>query len=149
MLGDFFKEGETFNVHQDSAENLLKYVVKGTVDYIYTDPPYGAHIAYLDLSTMWHAWLGLEVTEEMRAREAIEGGEQKFDEKHYLEVLQKSFEQTSYAIKDDAWLSPVFHHKETNLWYSIRDMLRYIGFSYVNTVAHPQSIQTFQKSKTR
>ena len=68
LFGDFVREGETFNVYHDSAENLLKYVDKGTVDYIYTDPPYGAHISYLDLSTMWHAWLGFEVTDEMRGK---------------------------------------------------------------------------------
>ena len=147
LLGDSSREGKIFNVHCDSAENLLKYVDEGTVDYIYTDPPYGAHIAYLDLSTMWHAWLGLEATDEMRAREAIEGGEQQFDESHYLEVLQKSFEQIFYVLKDEAWLSLVFHHKETKLWYSIRDMLRYIGFNYVNTVAQPLSWRSFHKFK--
>ncbi len=147
LFGDFVREGETFNVHCDSAENLLKYVDKGTVDYIYTDPPYGAHIAYLDLGAIWHAWLGLEVTSSMRAREAIEGGDQQFDKKHYLEVLQKSFEQMFYALKDEAWLSLVFHHKETSLWYSIRDMLRYIGFNYINTVAQPLAKQTFHKIK--
>ncbi|MFH0846986.1 MAG: hypothetical protein V1894_02865, partial [Chloroflexota bacterium] len=66
---------------------------------------------------------------------------------HYLNILGKSFEQMFYALKDDAWLSLVFHHKETNLWYSIRDMLRYIGFTYVNTVAQPLSKQTFHKVK--
>jgi len=147
LFGDFVREGETFNIYCDSAENLPKYVDKDTVDYIYTDPPYGAHIAYLDLGTMWHAWLGFEVTPEMRAREAIEGGEQQFDEKHYLEVLQKSFEQMFYALKNEAWLSLVFHHKETNLWYQIRDMLRYIGFNYVNTVAQPLSWRSFHKFK--
>ena len=147
LFGDFVREGKTFNVHCDSAENLLKYVDGGTVDYIYTDPPYGAHIAYLDLGTMWHAWLGFDVTNEIRQREAIEGGEQNFDESHYLEVLQKSFEQMFYALKDEAWLSLVFHHKETNLWYSLRDMLRYIGFNYVNCVAQPLAKQTFHKIK--
>jgi len=146
-FGDFVREGETFNVYCDSAENLLRYVTANSVDYIYTDPPYGAHIAYLDLGTMWHAWLGLEVTSGMRQREAIEGGEQQFDEKHYLEVLQKSFEQMFTVLKDEAWLSLVFHHKETNLWYSIRDMLRYIGFEYANTVAQPLAYKTFHKIK--
>jgi len=147
LVGDFVREGETFNVLCDSAENLLKYVPKNSVDYIYTDPPYGAHIAYLDLGTMWHAWLGLEVTDDMRRREAIVGGEQQFDENHYLDVLGKSFEQMFYALKDGAWLSLVFHHKETKLWYSIRDTLRYIGFEYVNCVAQPLAKQTFHKVK--
>lgn len=147
LFGDFVREGETFNVYCDSAENLFKYVEKETVDYIYTDPPYGAHISYLDLGTMWHAWLGFEVTNGMRAREAIEGGEKQFDEKHYLDVLGKSFERMFYALKDEAWLSLVFHHKETKLWYSIRDMLRYIGFTYVNTVAQPLAYKSFHKVK--
>jgi len=147
LFGDFVGEGETFNVHCDSAENLLKYVDRGTVDYIYTDPPYGAHIAYLDLSTMWHAWLGFEVTPEMRAREAIEGGEQQFDENHYLDLLGESFEPMFYALKDEAWLSLVFHHKDPNLWYRIRDMLRYIGFTYVNTVVQPLAYKSFHKIK--
>ena len=148
IFGDSVREGETFGVYCDSAENLSKYAKEKSVDYIYTDPPYGAHIAYLDLSAIWHAWLGLEVTDEMRAREAIEAGDQQFDENHYLEVLQKSFEQMFYALKDDAWLSLVFHHKKTNLWYSIRDMLRYTGFKYVNCVAQPLSKRTFKKIKS-
>ena len=146
-FGDFAQEGATFNVSCDSAENLLKYTPEKSVDYIYTDPPYGAHIAYLDLSTMWHAWLGFNVPNDLRQREAIVGGEQHFDEKHYLDVLGKSFEQMFYALKDEAWLSLVFHHKETNLWYNLRDTLRYIGFTYVNTVAQPLAKQTFHKVK--
>jgi len=146
-IGDFYREGETFNIYNDSADNILKYIDRGTVDYVYTDPPYGAHIAYLDLSSMWHAWLGLKVTDDMRAKEAIVAGNQQFDERHYLEMLQNSFDQIFYALKDDAWLSLVFHHKQTNLWYSIRDMLRYIGFQYVNTVVQPLSQKTFAKAK--
>jgi len=147
LFGDFVREGENFNVYCDSATNLLKHMDKNSVDYIYTDPPYGAHISYLDLSTMWHAWLGLEVTNDTRQKEAIEGGEQQFDETHYLHMLQLSFEQMFHALKDDAWLSLVFHHKETKLWYSIRDMLRYIGFSYVNTVAQSLAYKSFHKVK--
>jgi hypothetical protein len=147
LFGNFVREGESFSVHCDSAEHLSEYVAEKSVDYIYTDPPYGKHITYLDLSTMWHAWLGMQVTPEMRAREAIEDGEQQFDENHYLNVLQKSFEEMFRVLKDDAWLSLVYHHKQTNLWYSIRDMLRYIGFTYINTVAQPLAKQTFHKVK--
>ena len=62
-------------------------------------------------------------------------------------MLGESFERMFYALKDEAWLSLVFHHKETSLWYSIRDMLRYIGFNYVNTVAQPLSWRSFHKFK--
>jgi hypothetical protein len=96
---------------------------------------------------MWHAWLGFKVDDETRQMEAIEGGEQKFDEKHYLDVLGNSFEKMFFSLKDEAWLSLVFHHKQPNLWYSIRDTLRYVGFKYVNTVVQPLSQQTYHKWK--
>jgi len=146
-IGKFSTEEIKFNVFNDNAENLDKYIREQSVDYIYTDPPYGAHIPYLDLSTMWHAWLGFEVTEDMRNREAIEGGENHFDRSHYLDVLQKAFEQMFIALKDDAWLSLVYHHKDQNLWYNIRDMMKYIGFKYVNVIAQPLSNKSFHKVK--
>lgn len=55
----------------------LKFIQKESVDYIYTDPPYGKKIPYLDLSVMWNAWLDLEVTQQDYDQEAIEGGENK------------------------------------------------------------------------
>ena len=147
LFGKFFIEGDSFNIHTDNAENLLEYVDEKSVDYIYTDPPYGAHISYLDLSTMYHAWLGFSITDEMRNSEAIEGGELHLSESHYLEVLQKSFEKMYISLKDNAWLSLVFHHKKTNLWYSIRDMMRFIGIKYVNTVVQPLSWTSWHKRK--
>lgn len=147
LFGGFFKERDTFVLYNDTAENLTQHVKEGSVDYIYTDPPYGKHITYLDLSTMWHAWLGLDVADNMREHEAIEGGEQQFNQQHYVGVLNKSFEAAFKALKEDAWLSLVYHHKDTNLWYQITDMLRYIGFKYVNTVAQPLTRQTFHKQR--
>ena len=40
----------------------LSFLHNESIDYIYTDPPYGKKIPYLDLSVMWNAWLDLEVT---------------------------------------------------------------------------------------
>ena len=65
---------ENAHIYQDSATKL-ENILSESVDYIYTDPPYGAKIAYLDLSTMWNAWLELPVTEEDKELEVIEGGE--------------------------------------------------------------------------
>ena len=40
-------------VYKGTATNLDK-IANESVDYIYTDPPYGAKISYLDLSLMWN-----------------------------------------------------------------------------------------------
>jgi len=49
-----------------SVLDLEKYIPQNSIDYIYTDPPYGGNIAYLDLSIMWNAWLGFDVSQESR-----------------------------------------------------------------------------------
>jgi DNA modification methylase len=147
IIGDFYKENDTFKVFKDSATNLTKYFPENSIDYIYTDPPYGAHIAYLDLTTMWDAWLGFKVTGKDRKLEVIEGGDQEHTKEDYLNLLEQSIAQMCEVLKKDGWLSLVFHHKEARLWYAIRDAAKDAGFEYINTVAQPISKQTFHKIK--
>jgi len=47
---------DDFQIYHTSATNL-DYLENQSIDYIYTDPPYGKKITYLDLSTIFNAWL--------------------------------------------------------------------------------------------
>jgi hypothetical protein len=38
----------------------------GKPGYIFTDPPHGGHISYLDLSMLWKVWLGRSEFEDQR-----------------------------------------------------------------------------------
>ena len=79
-------------------------------DYIFTDPPYGGHIAYLDLSTLWNHWLGFEVPLSARKNEIIVGGEQCFTEDHYIQRLRESVRLCLRMLKRNRWFSVVFQH---------------------------------------
>lgn len=50
------------------ASAALLPVPDGTLDYVFTDPPFGSNIFYSDCSLLWEAWLG-ELTDE--AQEAV------------------------------------------------------------------------------
>lgn len=55
----------------------LSSVPSESVDYIYTDPPYGSKIPYLDLSIMWNKWLDFPCvmrTTQMRPLRAVRPG---------------------------------------------------------------------------
>lgn len=54
-------------IFQADATNLRE-IESESIDFIYTDPPYGAKIPYLDLSTMWNVWLDLPVDLSLRER---------------------------------------------------------------------------------
>jgi len=147
LIGDFYKEEDTFKAYIESATNLSEFIKEKSIDYIYTDPPYGAHIAYLDLTTMWDAWLGFKIKEEDRKLEVIEGGDQKHTKEDYLNLLNQSIVEMYKVLKKDAWLSLVFQHKEAWLWYAIKDAAKDAGFEYVNTVTQPTHTTSIHKKK--
>lgn len=91
----------------------LSEELEASTDYIFTDPPYGGHISYLDLSVLWNCWLGQMPTAKARERELIVGGELGINESAYTDRLGKSIEACLRMLKRDRWLSVVFQHWNT------------------------------------
>jgi len=103
---------DTFRAIRGSATDLKALFPADAVDYIFTDPPYGAHIAYLDLTTMWDAWLGFDVTERDKKLEVIEGGNLAKSKQEYVRLLESSIDEMARVLKWNRWLSLVFSHKD-------------------------------------
>jgi DNA modification methylase len=141
-------------INENTIDNLK--VVKGTatdlswlpdesVDYIYTDPPYGKKIPYLDLSVMWNAWLDLEVTKKDYDLEAIEGGEKIKSKQEYNDLIAKSIREMYRVLKFDRWMSFVFAHKDPEFWHLIIDTAERCGFEYVGAVPQKNGQTSFKK----
>jgi 16S rRNA G966 N2-methylase RsmD len=127
-----------------TATNLAG-IPKESIDYIYTDPPYGKKIPYLDLSVMWNAWLDLEVTEQDYKEEAIEGGEHKKSKDNYNELIAQSIKEMYRVLKYDRWLSFVFAHKDPEFWHLIIDTAEACGFEYAGAVPQKNGQTSFKK----
>lgn len=123
----------------------LKWIPKESVDYIYTDPPYGKKIPYLDLSVMWNAWLDLEVTEKDYDMEAIEGGEHEKTKDDYNKLIANSIKEMYRVLKYDRWLSFVFAHKDPEFWHLIIETAEQCGFEYVGAVPQKNGQTSFKK----
>lgn len=138
---------EMFNalVNKKSSATNLYWIENESVDYIYTDPPYGKKIAYLDLSTIWNAWLDLEVTEEDYKLEAIEGGELNKSKSEYNELISKSIQEMYRVLKFDRWMSFVFAHKDPEFWHLIIDTAERCGFEYAGAVPQKNGQTSFKK----
>jgi 16S rRNA G966 N2-methylase RsmD len=116
-----------------------------SIDYIYTDPPYGSKIPYLDLSIMWNAWLDLPVTDEDYANEAIEGGEAGKSKQNYSDLLAQSIKEMARVLKYDRWMSFVFAHKDPAYWHLIVDAAESAGFEYAGAVKQNNGQTSFKK----
>ena len=116
-----------------------------SIDYVYTDPPYGSKIAYLDLSTMWNGWLGFDVSEEDYQQEAIEGGSRDKSSEEYGELLTKSIHELYRVLKYDRWMSFVFAHKDPKYWHLIVDEAEKAGFEYAGAAKQSNGQSSFKK----
>ncbi len=141
-------------VDEQSYQNLLvkkgsatdlSFLPNESVDYIYTDPPYGKKIPYLDLSIMWNAWLDLEVTEEDYNLEAIVGGEKQKSKEEYNRLIAKSIEEMFRVLKFNRWMSFVFAHKDPEFWHLIIDTAESCGFEYAGAIPQKNGQTSFKK----
>ncbi|HXG64240.1 MAG TPA: DNA methyltransferase, partial [Blastocatellia bacterium] len=107
-----------FLCYSEDVESLGDKL-QDSVDYIFTDPPYGGHISYLDLSTLWNSWLGFSPEPIVREKELIVGGELDLSEARYIERLSKSIEACVKMLKEGRWLSIVFQHWNTSYFEAI------------------------------
>ena len=123
----------------------LDWIPKESVDYIYTDPPYGKKIPYLDLSVMWNAWLDLKVTKKDCEAEAIVGGEQKKSKESYNNLIAQSIREMYRVLKFDRWMSFVFAHKDPEFWHLIIETAENCGFEYVGAVPQKNGQTSFKK----
>jgi len=138
---------ENASILQGDASILSNLIGRECADYIYTDPPYGAHIAYLDLSTMWNAWLDFPVTYEDRIAEVIEDGELHKTKEDYTDRLRQSIHEIFKVLKFDRWFSLVFAHKDPLYWDTIIKAAEKCGFEYVNTSVVKAGIVSYHKHK--
>ncbi|MCL1946058.1 MAG: type I restriction enzyme HsdR N-terminal domain-containing protein [Chitinivibrionia bacterium] len=142
------------SVNENTVENTkiikgsatdLSFLDSESVDYIYTDPPYGKKIPYLDLSIMWNVWLDLEVSEEDYKLEAIEGGEHNKSKNEYNNLISKSIQEMYRVLKFDRWMSFVFAHKDPEFWHLIIETAEKCGFEYVGAVPQKNGQTSFKK----
>ena len=123
----------------------LRFIKNESVDYIYTDPPYGKKIPYLDLSIMWNGWLDLPVTEEDYAQEAIEGGEHQKSKDDYNNLIAQSIQEMYRVLKFDRWMSFVFAHKDPEFWHLIIETAEKCGLEYAGAVKQGNGQTSFKK----
>ncbi len=123
----------------------LDFIEDNSIDYIYTDPPYGAKIPYLDLSVMWNAWLDFPIAEADYEMEAIEGGMQRKTKKNYSDLISASIREMYRVLKFDRWMSFVFQHQDPAYWHLIVDSAERAGFEYAGAVKQNNGQTSFKK----
>lgn len=131
-------------IFQADATNLAEIETE-SVDFIYTDPPYGAKIPYLDLSTLWNVWLDMPVDSSLKEKECIEKGSLEKSRDEYVDLMKKSLKEMFRVLKYNRWFALVFQHQDPQLWQILRTSAENIGFEHIQTLRQSNGQTTFKQ----
>ena len=96
-----------------------------TVDYVFTDPPFGENIYYADLNFLVESWHGVLTN---AAPEAIVDRFKKKGLLEYQRLMQRCFEEYQRVLKPGRWITVVFHNSRNAVWTAIQEAMLAAGF---------------------
>ncbi len=123
-------------LHNKNSEKL-DFIKSDSIDYIFTDPPYGDSIAYFALSMFWNSWLDEKVN---YSDEIVYDPcrNKRYDD--YGARLQNVYKELYRVLKDKKYLSFTFHNRNLNIWKVVMDAVVDAGFHLKNIVYQEQAV---------
>ena len=96
-----------------------------SVDYIFTDPPFGDSLAYSELNFVNEAFHGVFTTQ---APEAIVSTTQAKQLGEYQFLMRRCFSEYARVLKPGRWITVVFHNSRNAVWNAIQEGISAAGF---------------------
>jgi hypothetical protein len=96
-----------------------------SIDYIFTDPPFGENIFYADLNFQMEAWHRVETNTQ---REAIIDEFKHKGLHEYQQLMQQCFVEYCRVLKPGRWITVVFHNSRNSVWNAIQEGMLAAGF---------------------
>lgn len=110
-----------------SASNIP---LKGdSIDYIFTDPPFGANIMYSELNFLPESWLRVLSNNK---KEAIENKAQGKSLLNYQELMTECFKEYYRVLKPGKWMTVEFSNTSAAVWNGIQTAIQRGGFVIAN-----------------
>ena len=113
--------------HVTSADSL-SHLEGASIDYVFTDPPFGSNIFYSDMNLFQEAWLGRVTDHSSEAVVHTTGKQKNGATERYANLLRASFEEAWRILKPGRYMSVVFGNSSGRIWGLVQRALRDAGF---------------------
>lgn len=145
-LQDIKKVSDVSNSSIISTQSSLQMDIKdNSVDYIFTDPPFGANLMYSELNFIWEAWLRLFSNSKT---EAIVNKTQEKDVSYYKELMYLCFKENYRILKPGRWMTVEFSNSKASIWNAIQEAIQRAGFIIANVAALDKKQGSFKAVTT-
>jgi DNA modification methylase len=116
-----------------------------SIDYIFTDPPFGENIQYSELNFLSEAWL--ESFTDNRY-ETIVSQYQSKSASDYEKLLTSAFVENYRLLKPGKFMTVVFHNSSKELWNVLQRAVRNAGFVILDTSILNKTQTSFKQTTT-
>ena len=96
-----------------------------SIDYVFTDPPFGENIFYADLNHVVESWHRARTRTDAEAIVDRPKGKEVAD---YQRLMQRCFEAYRRVLKPGRWITVVFHNSRNAIWNAIQEAMLAAGF---------------------
>lgn len=127
------------------STTALDNLNENSIDYIFTDPPFGKNLMYSELNFLWEAWLKVLTN---NTSEAIMNTTQNKKLNEYQGLMEKSFYQYFRVLKPNRWITIEFSNSQASVWNSIQEALQNVGFVIADVSAIDKKQGSFKAVTT-
>ena len=96
-----------------------------SIDYIFTDPPFGENIFYSDLNFLVESWH--RVFTDAKPEAIVDKPKGKTAE-NYQDLMFQCFSECHRVLKPSRWMTVVFSNSKNAVWRSIQEAIGLAGF---------------------
>jgi len=143
------EKGPAARVRRGSASDLS--LPDASIDYCFTDPPFGSNIFYADCAVVWESWLqGLTpLKEEAVVNRSLkqDAGGKSIDD--YASLIEASFTEIERVLKPDAWTTVIFQSSDAEVWAALRTAVEHAGFDLASASYLDKTQQSHKGYKGR
>ncbi|WP_298387632.1 DNA methyltransferase [Ferrimicrobium sp.] len=121
-----------------NASSMALDLPDASVQYVFTDPPFGDYIPYAEINQLNEAWLG---TLTRQAGEIIISVAQGKDVESYGSMMAEVFRETYRVLDDTGRATVAFHSAKASVWRALTEAYGDAGFA-------PQTVSVLDKTQT-
>jgi DNA modification methylase len=124
-FAEFDRKSKAYIIDNQDCKNLN--YADASIDYVFTDPPYGDSVPYFEQSTIWNAWLGFcpDYKNEVVISDSKARGK---NQACFADDILKCISEIYRVLKSDSYFSITFHSISGSEWYAFTRACLECGF---------------------